>query len=353
MNRVADRFSRVLKPLAEEVIAVIAGLLVGALFITVCGYDPIEAYIAMFQGAFGGVHQLAETLAAATPILLTGLTFAICVKVGLFNIGAEGQAYIGAVAAVLIGAQSFPYGVHLLAAVFVAMLAGALWSIPPALLKISRGVHEVVSTIMLNWIAFYLVYYLARGPLVDASRPEKTVSVSPTSRFPILIEGTTLTAVLFIGVLFAVALYIVLWHTPLGYEMRSLGLNPNASKFAGVSYNKAVLSAFVLGGFTAGLAGAVQILGRPPTYALYGDLSNIVNIGFDGLAVAMIGRNHPLGMILSSIFFGGLYTGARWMQILAGVPLELVRIIEGIIVIATAIPEIIYMIKRLGARRIA
>ncbi|WP_376792152.1 ABC transporter permease [Thermoflexus sp.] len=335
------------RPLLESLLAIGVGLIAGGLLMLPFGYHPLRAYQALFQGAFGTPHDTLETLAFATPLMLTALTFAVGVRAGLFNIGAEGQMYIGAIGAVWAASfLSLPPGLHLLVATSVAILCGALWSLAPALLKIWRGVHEVISTIMFNWIAFHLAMYLAIRYLAEPGRAERTRPALPTARYPILAEGSTLTAVIFVAVLFCLAVYFILWGTRLGYELRLVGENPEAARYAGVRIGWALLWSFLIGGMAAGLAGASQIIGRPPAWSLYATLGNVATLGFDGIGVALVGRNHPLGGILAAILFGALQHGGRFMEYHAGVVSELVRAVNGLIVITLAVPELWTMLRR-------
>ena len=336
-----------IRPIIQSGVAVLLGLLLGALLMVIFGYDPIIAYYWLFRGAFGSVSDIMETLAFATPLMLTAVTFAIGVKAGLFNIGAEGQMYLGALgAAAAGGAITLPVGLHVAAATAFAMFLGALWAIPVALLKIWRGVHEVISTIMLNWIAFHFAIYLAIYYLAEPGRAERTVPALPGARYPVLMEGSTLTAVIFVVVAFCIGIYIYLWGTKAGYELRLVGTNPDAANYAGVSSRRVMLLSFVIGGLAAGLAGASQIIGRPPAWSLYATLGNVITLGFDGIGVALIGRNHPIGGIFAAVFYGGLQHGSRLMEYNAGVYSELVRAINGLIVIALATPEIITIVRR-------
>jgi len=329
-----------LRPLFDVLTAIVVGLAVGALLMWWFGYDPWKAYAALLRGAFGDKWGRADTLFAAAPLVLTGLTFAIGVRAGLFNIGAQGQMLMGALAAVAVGIIPMPPVVHQTVTLGAAMLVGALWGLPAAYLKATRGVHEVISTIMLNWVARWLALYLAVRLLSDPNRAEKTVSVLASTRFSVVIPGSDLTHVVWISVLFALFIYWVLWHTPAGYGLRCTGLNQDASRYAGINPGKSVNLAFILGGMAAGLAGASQIVGRPPLYGMYTDLSTLANLGFDGIAVALLGRNHPIGAIFGALFFGALNTGTHMMQYQAQVPLEMVRVVQGVIVLAVAVPEL-------------
>jgi simple sugar transport system permease protein len=334
-----------LNPALESLLAGAVGLLVGALLMKIWGYSPIKAYAALFQGAYGSLYGFASSLARGTPLILTALTFSICVRAGMFNIGAEGQLIVGALAAVTVGYFTLPAALHVIVALIFAMVAGAAWSIVPAILKTARGVSEVISTIMFNWISHFLAFYLVANILTDPIRGEKTISVPLSARFPLLVRGTDLSYGLFAAVAFAVVMYFILWHTVTGYEVRAAGLNPTAARYGGIDSRRTMLLSFVLGGMGAGLAGACVVMGEPPTYAVFSGLGNIAGVGFDGMAVAMVGRNHPIGIIIAAILFGGLTAGGRIMQLTAGVPLEMVRVVEGIIVLAMAVPELIRLFR--------
>ena len=331
---------RQLNPVVESVVAGIIGLVIGAAIMFGYGYDPVLAYSSLFRGSFGSFYSWAESLANATPLILTALTFAVAMRGGLFNIGAEGQLYIGALAAVSVSLIQLPYPLHVVVALLAAMLAGMIWSLPVALLKLGRGVHEVISTIMFNWIAHFFAFYMIANVLTDPLRGEKTISIVESSRLARMVPQTSLNYGLIIALVAVVVVLFLLWRTTSGFELRVSGHNPEAARYAGISRGKQVMTAFVIGGATAGLAGAVQVMGRPPTYAVLSGLPQFVNLGFDGIAVAMIGRNHPIGIVIAAIFFGGLLVGGRIMQFSPGVPLELVRVIEGVIILALAIPEL-------------
>jgi len=321
------------------------GLIAGAFLMLTFGYDPIRAYLALFSGAFGSAGGILESLAFATPLMVTAVTFAVGVRAALFNIGAEGQMYVGAMGATIVGgAILLPAGVHPAVATAVAMGLGALWALPAAILKLWRGVHEVVSTIMLNWIAFYFVTYLIRTYFAEPGRAERAIPALPTARYPII--GATLTTIILVVVALCIAVAILLWRTGVGFELRLVGDNPEAAKYAGASSGRAIMVSFLVGGLAAGLAGASQVLGRPPSWTIYATLGNLVNLGFDGIGVALIGRSHPIGGILAAVFYGGLAHGGRYMEYNVGVASEMVEAIQGIIVIALAMPEIVAIVRR-------
>ncbi len=338
---------RALRPLAESLATVGLGLVAGGLLIWAFGHPPLAAYRALVLGAFGTREDVLETLAFATPLMLTALTFAVGVRAGLFNIGAEGQVYLGAVGATFVaGMVPLPPGVHLAAATLAGMVTGAAWALVPAVLKAWRGAHEVISTIMCNWIALHLSMYLAIQFLAEPGRAERTVPALPTARYPVLTEESTLTAVLFVAVAFALLVYGYLWGTRAGYELRLAGENPDAARYAGVRPQRVVVLSFVLGGLAAGLAGASQVVGRPPAWSLYATLGNVTTLGFDGIGVALVGRNHPVGGILAAVLFGALAQGGRLMEYEVGVLSELVRALNGIIVFSMAVPELWQLLRR-------
>lgn len=334
-----------LHPMLESLIAASVGLLVGAILMYVWGFDPWKAYFALIQGAYGGSYEWASSLSRATPLILTALTFSICLRAGMFNIGAEGQMYMGAIASVCIAYFTLPPGLHQIVGLIFAAAVGAAWSLIPAALKIMRGVSEVISTIMFNWIARWMALYIAIYILVDPIRAEKTVSIPVSARLPILVPRTDLSYGIFVSIAFALVIYFLLWHTATGYELRAAGLNPKAARYGGIRNKRTMFLSFILGGIAAGLAGATIVMGLPPTYAIYGGggLPQLLNMGFDGMAVAMVGRNHPIGIIAAAIFFGGLNAGGRVMQFYGSnpVPLEMVRVVMGAIVLALSIPELI------------
>jgi ABC-type uncharacterized transport system permease subunit len=339
-------FSRV----AESLLAVAVGLLGGAILMLLYGYDVPTAYRALFLGAFGDLSGFLETLAFATPLIMTGLTFGVALRSGLFNVGAEGQMYMGAIGAVIIGGRlSLPPILHVILATIFAMVLGALWSLPAALLKISRGVHEVVSTIMLNWVSFWLVTYLITYQLADPARAERAVPAQETARY--IVIGSSLTTVFPVVIAVALAIYFILWRTTIGYELRIVGYNQDAARYAGISIPRSFIISFIIGGVMAGLAGASQVIGRPPHWTVFATMGNLINLGFEGIGVSLIGRNHPIGIIFASIFYGGLLHGGRFMEFEAGVASELVRAINGIIIIALAVPGALEIVRRILRRR--
>ncbi|EHR78530.1 ribose ABC transporter permease [Thermococcus litoralis DSM 5473] len=334
------------KPLVESLIAIVIGIVVGGIILAFSGYSPVKAYVALFDGAVGSKYGWAMTLSAATPIILTALTFGIGARTGLFNIGGEGTVYFGAIAAILL---TNLWG-NILMGLLGGIIAGIAWMAIPAFLKVLRGVNEVVSTIMLNWMAYFIALYIVLQKIPNPEDPNKTIAVPASARFPIIMKGSELSWAFAISVIAALITYYILWHTELGYELRVSGYNERAARYGGINPKKAVIWSFLLGGIMSGLAGATEVMGRPPSYAISQGMANIYGYGFDGIGVSLVGRNHPLGIIFSGIFFGMLKAGATAMQIEAGVPLEMVRMVQGVIVVAVAVPGLLDLLKRVVRR---
>lgn len=336
--------SGLLSSVAESAFAAGIGFLASGLLLVVLGKDPIQAFTYLFEGSFGSANNFTITLAYAAPLILTALTFAVGVRAGLFNIGAEGTLYVGATAAVAASLVHLPFGIGLLFVLIVAGMAGAAWSVPAYMLKSYRGVNEVISTIMMNNIALFAMQFVVLNYLLDPARSDKSASIPADARFPTLLPPN-LTFAIFFSVLVCLGVYYYLWQTPGGYELRAVGLNPDASRFSGISPRRPMLYAFLLGGVTAGLAGAVEVAGTFTPFAIYTGLSNLVNFGFNGIGVALIGRNHPVAIVFAGIFLGALQAGASSVQI-AGISFEIVEVIEGMIVFAIAAPQLYRMFRR-------
>ncbi len=335
--------SGLLSAVAESVFAAGVGFLASGILLAALGKDPIRAFYYLFEGSFGNATNFTITLAYAAPLMLTALTFAVGVRAGLFNIGAEGTLYVGATAAVAASLVHLPLGLGLLFILVAAAAAGAAWSVPPYLLKSYRGVNEVITTIMMNNIALFAMQFVVLDYLLDPTRSDKTSSIPLDARFPMLLPPNLTYAILFAAIV-CFGVYYYLWQTPGGYELRAVGLNPDASRFSGMSPRKPLFYAFVLGGITAGLAGAVEVAGTFTPFAIYTGLSNLLNFGFNGLSVALIGRNHPLGIILAGVFFGALQAGASSVQTL-GLSFEIVEVVEGMIVFAVAAPQLYRLVR--------
>ncbi|QOR94969.1 ABC transporter permease [Thermosphaera chiliense] len=332
--------------IVEVVFAVLAGFAISGLLMAAGGFDPIRAYVSLFKSAFGDLYGVSTTLSFATPLMLTGAAFAVSVRAGVFNIGAEGQVYMAALGAVIVASLSLPSELYLIAEFLFGVLLAITWASIAGFLKSQRGVNEVVSTIMLNWTGFWIVEYGRTYVYFDPAEPQRTIKIPEAGRLPLLVPGTELYAGIIISLVATVVVYVIMWHTSLGYEIRATGLNPIAARYGGVEVRRSMLYSFIIAGSLAGLAGVMEVAGRPPHYAITTGLSNLVGLGFDGLAVSLIGRNHPLAIIPAAIFVGALTAGSRGMQIESGVPLEMVKAVQGIIILILAVPGLVRMLKQ-------
>lgn len=327
--------SRTFLSLLNLVAALAFAFLAGGVLMLLSGYDPVASYVAMWKTPLSDYVFFLSALAFSAPIVLTGLTFAIGLRTGLFNIGAEGQVYMGALGAavaayIAAGFEALPL------AFFLGVSFAVAWSLTPALLKAWRGVNEVVSTIMTNWIAYWLAIMAVSTTLANPLQPEESVKMPESARLSPLVAGTDLTMAVPIAYLVAVTIYFISSNTVWGYRLSVTGQNPTMAKAYGISPTKMILLAFILGAITAGLAGVLQVVAKPPSYSLSRNLANVFGLGFDGITAAMLAKAHPLGVILAAIFLGILQEGARHMQIEAGTPFEFVRVIQGLIIMFLA-----------------
>jgi len=312
-------------------------VLVGGVVVLASGGDPLEAFFALIQGAFGTRANLAGTLAKTTPLLFTGLAVAIAFRAGLFNIGGEGQLYVGGLMAAWVGAACphLPGPIHLPLTLISGLAAGALWAALPGWLKARRGVHEVVDTIMLNYVAIHLADYLVNGPLSAGEYAARTARIARTAELPALVYIPPIRVswgiVLALGM--CVLFHWMILRTRLGYEIRATGSNPNAAEYGGISTGRICILAMAISGALAGLAGAVEVAGLHHTF--YAQFSP--GYGFDGIAVALLARTHPLGVIPAAVLFGALRTADRWLQLKAGVPRDLVLILQAAVIFFVAV----------------
>lgn len=324
------------------IISVLLGIIAGAIIMLVSGYNPITGYSALFRGAFGDAYAIGETIRRTTPYILSGLAVAFAFRASLFNIGAEGQVIVGWLTAVWIGISvDAPMIIHLPLAILGAAIAGAIWGFIPGLLKAKLGVHEVIVTIMMNYIALFSTNEIIRNVLTDHKTTTESIkdSASMSSEW---LSSMTYYSRLHYGILLALFVAVIIWfiieRTTLGFEIKAVGFNPHASRYAGMNVSKNIILAMVISGALGGLAGAMEGLG---TYGNISVMSGFSNIGFDGIAVALLGANTPLGVILAALLFGSLKEGANEMPTGAGVPTELVDIIIALIIFFVASSYII------------
>lgn len=312
--------------------AVLLAFLVGAGIMLLTGHDPLQGYAALFQGALGKPRALGNTLAKTVTLCLTGLAMSVAAKAGVFNVGGEGQLYMGAMAAAVVGAQvtDVPAWMVTVLSLLAAMLAGGLYALLPGALKVRWKVDEVITTIMLNSVAIYFCSYLANGPLKTAERgiATGTDSILKAAAFTPLIKLSNLTTGVFYAAVVALLVWYLMSRSSIGFEMRLTGENDRFARYGGVHTGKLMLWSMVLSGAICGLVGMLEVFGLHKRF-----LTTVSNeFYFDGMLVAMIMRYNPFGVILMSFFFAILNIGSKSMELSAGVSSELVLIVQSIII---------------------
>lgn len=331
-----------LQSLAIPLLSILIALVVGGVMIAVQNINPLLAYQVLFTKAFGSIDGIATTLAKATPLVLSGLAVAICLRAGLFNIGAQGQLISGALASAWAGYSfvGLPAFVHIPLALLFGAAFGALVAVIAGALKAYRGVHEVITTIMLNSIVIAAADYLASTPFKEPNQPlTRTPKIQDSARIPDLFG-------LPFGFFIAVALSIALWwlmrNTTSGFRIETIGRNRNAGWYAGISVKRVIISSMLIGGGIAGIAGAVE------TLSITGRFEPAFNagLGFDGITVALLGRANPLGVIPAAILIGGMRGAASTMQFRAGVAPEIVDLLLALILFFVTAPLLMRLLKR-------
>jgi simple sugar transport system permease protein len=325
-----------------------------------------NTYVALFTGSVGNpekirlafesgdaltirraINPFFESLVQATPYIFAGLAVALGFRVGLFNIGVEGQLFMGAITGTLAGyaIPGLPPYIHIPVALLCGALGGAIWGFVPGFLKAKTGAHEVITTIMMNYIAFRLSDWLLKGPMADPNEyTPKTPWILPSAELPKLFDIPIRFHIgFFVALLMAVLVYLFLFKTKWGLELRMVGSNQNAARYAGIKITVSTVVAMVLSGALAGLAGANEVLGV--NHRLIPAFSS--GYGFDSIALALLGKSHPFGVVLSALLFGFLRNGARSMQLTVGVPIDIVSILQALILAFIAAPAIIRSIYRL------
>jgi len=341
------------------VFAAMAALLIGAAMLFFLKVNPIEAYKALWDGAFGNSNAFAETLVKATPLLLVALGICISFRGDVINIGGEGQMIVGAILATWVGLTftGLPGWLVVTMAMVGGFLGGAVWGGIPGLLKAYFSVNEILSTVMMNAIAVQLMNFLLRGPMIDPLQAQRASKIPQTAR---LLEAfrlprlapTRLHLGVLIAVILAILVYILLWRTTLGYRIRAVGQNPNASRYAGIKVQRYIVLALLLSGAFSGLAGATQVFGVNYRMITDGSTSGFTgSAGFNGIVVALFGQLHPIWSIPASILFGALLVGANKMQRVVQVPSALVTALNGLVVVFVVSSEILR--QRRQRRRLA
>jgi general nucleoside transport system permease protein len=364
-RRVTGVGSSIKDAILVPVLAVVTALIIGGFIIaitdvdtlSVWGSDPgeafrltmtgiFDAYRALFVGSVGSPRAITETLFAATPLIFAGLAVAVGFQAGLFNIGANGQMHMGGMAALWVGfTLTLPMFIHIPLAILAAIVFGGLWAAIAGFLKARTGAHEVITTIMLNFIALFFVNWLLKTSMFQEPSRNDPISqqVNPSAQFPTLGDYR-----LHIGFLIALgAVWFVWWlmyRSTIGFEFRAVGFNPSGAKYAGMNVAWIYVSVMAVSGALAGVGGANQILGLEP----YRGISNFAGtIGFDAIALALLGRSNPIGVLLAGLLFGALRAGGREMQGAAGIPVDLVLVLQALIIVMIAAPELVRAIYRI------
>lgn len=326
-------------------VTILVALVAALPIVYLSGSNAQIALQALIGGSWGSPQAIAETLVQTIPLLIAGLAVALAFHGGLFNIGVEGQLIIGALAAGIVGATvHLPGPLLLIAALAAGMVAGALWVLIPALLKAFRGVHEVVTTIMMNYIAINISAYAVTtdGPFASKTQPSATEKVPLDAHLAVVAPGTRLHAGLFIAIALIVVLMWVLYRTPAGFRLRLLGANPRAAGATGISLRRTTVTVMLASGAVAGLAGAVQVLG---VYGRYFDGFS-PGYGYSAIAVALLGALSPVGIAAAALFFGTLDAGAVQLQAVAGISREMVSVVSGLVVAFVAAQPAIFRLLR-------
>ena len=318
----------------KSIMAVILGLIAGALLMLVMGFDPVEGYKYLFKGGLMNLERIGNTIATATPLMLTGLSVAFAFKTGLFNIGTPGQMLFGGFCSIAVGLPLDLLKMILVPIVIaVGVLGGALWATVPGLLKAKFNVHEVVSSIMMNWIAYWVVYYMVplyfKGEFLETeSRMLPETATLRVEWLTNIFKGSYINLGIFLALIAVLIIWFILNKTVLGYELKAVGFNRFGAEYAGMPVNRNIVISMMIAGALSGLAGVIQYTGN----------ANIMQIGvmpsqgFDGIAVALLGASSPIGVIFSSLFFGILYVGKGFMNAAVKVPPELADTIMATII---------------------
>jgi general nucleoside transport system permease protein len=341
------------------VFATLAALLIGAIMLLFLRVNPIDAYKALWDGAFGSSNAFAETLVKATPLLLVAIGICISFRGDVINIGGEGQMIVGAILATWVGLTftALPGWAVITLAMLAGFVGGAIWGGIPGFLKAYFSVNEILSTVMMNAIAVQLMNFLLRGPMIDPAQAELASQIPQTARLLEIFRlprfiPTRLHMGALIAVVLAILVYILLWRTTLGYRIRAVGQNPHASRYAGIKVPRYVVLALLLSGAFAGLAGAIQVYGVNYRMITDGSASGFTGgAGFNGIVAALFGQLHPLWSIPASILFGALLVGANSMQRMVQVPSALVIALNGLVVVFVVSSEILR--RRRQKRRLA
>lgn len=360
------------KPITSTIIAILCGFIVASVILAFAGYNPFETIAVMFRGIFARPKSITNVVIKATPIILTGLSVAFAFKTGLFNIGAEGQYVAGTVAATVVGISlNLPAAIQIPVVILSGVVAGAILGGLVGFLKAKFGIHEVITSIMFNWICFYLQNYVANSVMFHKPNTTGTFPINNSGYTVVLNnwktskEGirtlkdnkilseillkTDLNYGIIIAIVMAILVSVLLYKTTKGFELRSVGFNPNASQCAGINVRKNILQSMLIAGAISGLAGALTITGMAPHNI--STISVFENNGFNGLSVALIAGSSPIGCVFAGLLFSGLIFGGQSVQSEIGAPSEIINIMIGTIVFFVALTTIVPVLADRLAKR--
>jgi ABC-type uncharacterized transport system permease subunit len=344
-----------MKNLIISLLAVLFGLVAGATLMAITGHNPFDGFSYLLEGGLKNSERIGNTLATATPLIFTGLSVAFAFRTGLFNIGAAGQMLIGGFCATAIGLSiDLSRPLLLFIMVLAGFLGGALWAFIPGLLKAKYNVHEVVSTIMMNWIAYWTIYYIVpayfKGEYLETESkklPDKaTLKAEWLSD---LFGGSYINLGIFIAVIAVIIVGFVLNRTTLGYELKAVGYNRHAAEYAGIAVNRGIILSMLISGGLAGFAGVAQYMGNASSI----QIGILPSQGFDGIAVALLGANSPIGVTFAAIFFGLLYSGRGFMNAMTEIPPEIADSIIAIVIYFAATSILIERLVRRFQKRLS
>jgi general nucleoside transport system permease protein len=339
--------SEVLSQMLNYLLILFLGLAVGAVVIILSGKDPVAAYASLWRGAFGNWFKFADTLDRSAVLIFAGLAAAVAFRTSVFNLGLEGQLYMGAMAAAIVGfgVDGLPKIIHLPLCLLAGILAGALWTIPVSYLRLRWNVPVMVPSLMLNYIGILFTQYLVSFPFRD---PEATMAGTPvlldTARLPKFIQGAQINIGFILAIVMVFVIYWFLFKTKTGYELRIVGFNPNFASSAGMPVKRSALLAMLISGGLVGLGGATMITG------FFGRFMSSFSVGYgwDGMMISLLAQNHPLGILPASLFYAALANGAMTMQSQTGVSQTVVGMVKGAIMFfVTAQVFIIYFKERM------
>lgn len=333
----------------SPVLSVLLSVAIGALVILLCGYNPLQAFQAMFKGAFGKLPYVLNTLEKSMPLIFCGLAAAVAMKSGMFNIGAEGQVFVGALGYTLVALfmPGLPGVLHVLLGCVLAAVFGAVWALPPALLKLKNGTNEVVSAIMMNYIAKLLVAFLVSGPLMAPGDVAQSEAFPASAVIREIVPGSKVTWAFVLAMAACCAVWLLMNRTATGFNIAAAGMNARAAEAGGVNTTRVRIGAMVFSGVLAGLAGGLIAASS------FGRLVEVVSTGygFEGISIAVLGQFSAIGIVLASLLFGALHTGGLYMEMFVGIPTEINAVLQGVMIVVIASPLLLQVFYKPMAKR--